>query len=241
MKTNNKFIWIAVALVGSAIGGYLADITGALAQFAPGSGVTVTNSVVVDAPLSGAGTAASHLTCPTADTDTDGCLGQTDWDTFNGKVAATRAVGTGTATTTGLSGGGDLSADRNLVCETASATSQGCVSTGGQTFAGDKTFNGEVTSTNAVNVKTNSILYNSDADKPLRMSDADGYQMAPRTPLPTCGTVGEGTFFILAGAAGDASQVCYCSKDGTNFEWINLMVPGTRTGDTTTCPASGAQ
>lgn len=44
--------------------------------------------ITADAPLSGAGTSASHLVISTANTTTTGALSSTDWNTFNGKQAA---------------------------------------------------------------------------------------------------------------------------------------------------------
>lgn len=63
-----------------------------------------------------------------------------------GGVPSTRTISTGTATATGLSGGGTLAADRSIVCDPASATSVGCVTTGTQTMAGAKTFSTSVAS-----------------------------------------------------------------------------------------------
>ena len=54
--------------------------------------------------------AALNITIPKATTSADGYLNATDWTTFNGKVATTRLIGT----TLPLTGGGDLSGDRNL-------------------------------------------------------------------------------------------------------------------------------
>lgn len=109
----------------------------------------------VSSPLTGNGTSGSPLAIPTATGSVNGALSSTDWTTFNGKVASTRSIGTGTAASSGLSGGGDLSADRTLNCDAASATSVGCVTTGTQTFAGAKTFNAAVASGTSLGVGTN--------------------------------------------------------------------------------------
>lgn len=50
------------------------------------------------------------FTIAQSNTTTDGYLSSTDWNTFNNKVATSRQVNSGT----GLSGGGDLSANRTL-------------------------------------------------------------------------------------------------------------------------------
>lgn len=75
----------------------------------------------------------------------------------SGGVASTRSISTGTSASTGLSGGGDLSADRSLSCVSASGSSVGCVDTTTQTFAGVKTFSSAMTSSvasgsNAINL-----------------------------------------------------------------------------------------
>ena len=45
-------------------------------------------SVTADAPLTGAGTSASHLSIPAATSSVNGYLTSTDWSTFNGKAPA---------------------------------------------------------------------------------------------------------------------------------------------------------
>jgi hypothetical protein len=45
-------------------------------------------TVTVDAPLTGSGTSASHLSIPAATTSVNGYLTSTDWNTFNGKAPA---------------------------------------------------------------------------------------------------------------------------------------------------------
>jgi len=73
---------------------------------------TYLTGVVADAPLSGAGTSASHLVIATANTSTTGALSSTDWNTFNNKLgtALTSAyvfVGNGSNVATGVAISGD--------------------------------------------------------------------------------------------------------------------------------------
>lgn len=105
-------------------------------------GVPPTRAITAGTGLTGGGdlSADRAISCGTASGAATGCLSSTDWTTFNNKVATTRTVGTGTATSTGLSGGGDLSADRTLSCASASATSVGCVNLADQTMSGIKRF-----------------------------------------------------------------------------------------------------
>lgn len=93
---------------------------------------------VTAAPITGNGSAGSPISCTTATGSTAGCVSAADWTTFNGKVPSTRSVLTGS----GLTGGGDLSADRTLSCVAADATTAGCMSTLAQTIAGKKTLTG---------------------------------------------------------------------------------------------------
>ena len=63
-----------------------------------------------------------------------GYLSDTDWSTFNNKVATTRTI----STTSPLSGGGDLSADRTLVIQAANATQAGALSSADWTTFNNK-------------------------------------------------------------------------------------------------------
>lgn len=86
-----------------------------------------TRSINTTAPLSGGGnlTADRTLSMTQANGSTDGYLSTTDWNTFNNKQSAlgfTAVPNTLTISTTSpLSGGGDLSANRTLTIQDASA------------------------------------------------------------------------------------------------------------------------
>jgi hypothetical protein len=67
-------------------------------------------------------TTATHtFNLPTASAANRGALSSADWTTFNGKVATTRSIGT----TSPLTGGGDLSADRTIAIAKATASVDG--------------------------------------------------------------------------------------------------------------------
>ncbi len=87
---------------GSAITSINTDTTAAQTLTV---GTTGTDFAIVDN-----GTGDHKFNLPTASHTNRGALSSTDWDTFNGKVATTRAINT----TAPLAGGGDLSADRTL-------------------------------------------------------------------------------------------------------------------------------
>lgn len=60
-----------------------------------GSGIFSYSTLVVDAPLTGAGTAASHLSIPAATGGVNGYLKSADWTTFNNKVGPGLITGSG--------------------------------------------------------------------------------------------------------------------------------------------------
>ena len=63
-------------------------------------------AVTSDAPLTGSGTAASHLSIPAATTSVSGYLTSTDWNTFNGKQPAGTYVTSVSGTTNQISSTG---------------------------------------------------------------------------------------------------------------------------------------
>lgn len=98
-------------------------------KFGPGS---VTN-LSATAPLA-YNTVTNILSIPAAATAQNGYLTSTDWNTFNNKVATTRAINT----TAPITGGGNLSADRTLAMAAATGAVDGYL-----TAANFTTFNGK--------------------------------------------------------------------------------------------------
>jgi hypothetical protein len=76
------------------------------------------NVLTFTAPLS---RAVNTISIPQATTSVSGHLTSTDWNTFNNKVSTTRTI----STTSPLSGGGDLSANRTLTIAQATSTTDG--------------------------------------------------------------------------------------------------------------------
>lgn len=68
--------------------------------------------------------------------------------------------------------------------------------------------------------------------------DKDGSPMPAAGTLPTCGSSHVYKQVTIAGSGSALSKLCVCAFDGTTYSWVNLYNPGTRTGNTTTCPAS---
>lgn len=88
------------------------------------------NVLTFSAPLS---RATNTISIPAATTSVNGYLTSTDWTTFNNKVATTRTI----STTSPLSGGGDLSANRTLSISQATTSTDGYLSsTDWNTFNG---------------------------------------------------------------------------------------------------------
>lgn len=111
------------------------------------------------------------VSIPVATSLADGYLSSTDWGTFNAKVSATRAINT----TSPLTGGGNLSADRTIAIPVATSLADGYLSS-----TDWSTFNSKVSATRAIN--TTSPLTgggNLSADRtiaiPVATSIADGY------------------------------------------------------------------
>lgn len=86
-----------------------------------GSGITAINSLTGSVQTLATGTSGTNFNIaslgtthtfnlPTASATNRGALSSTDWSTFNSKLSSTRTI----STTSPLSGGGDLSADRTL-------------------------------------------------------------------------------------------------------------------------------
>ena len=79
---------------------------------------------------------------------TAGLLSRAQYDIFDGKVGAARAI----STTAPLAGGGDLSADRTLTCNVASGSQPGCLASADWT-----TFNGKPALVTAGSVGTAAV------------------------------------------------------------------------------------
>lgn len=78
------------------------------------------------------------ISMPAATTGVDGYLTSTDWNTFNSKVPITRTI----STTSPLTGGGDLSANRTLVIPNSSTSVDGYLSSTNFTIFNNKLTSG---------------------------------------------------------------------------------------------------
>lgn len=112
-----------------------------------GTGITAINSLTGAVQTLGVGTSGtdfaisssgtSHtFNLPTASSSNRGALSSTDWSTFNNKVSSTRTI----STSSPLSGGGDLSANRTLTISQATTSTDGYLSS-----TDWNTFNGKLT------------------------------------------------------------------------------------------------
>lgn len=93
--------------------------TGATGATGPtGSGSGTVTSIATTAPITGGTiTTTGTIGITQSTTSTNGYLSSTDWNTFNNKVSTSRTI----STTSPLSGGGDLSADRTISISNAAA------------------------------------------------------------------------------------------------------------------------
>ena len=123
-----------------------------------GSDVHVLNSPVTSSGL-------IDLNIPTAAPGIRGALSGTDWVTFNNKISPTRLI----STTSPLSGGGDLSADRTLSISQANGSTPGYLSSTDWT-----TFNNKISSTRLIST-TSPLSGGGDlsADRTISISQAD--------------------------------------------------------------------
>ncbi len=82
-----------------------------------GKGSGSVTSVSGSSPLTGTVTTSGSIGCQTASGSQAGCLSLTDWNTFNGKVSTSLTLTAGV----GLTGGGDLSANRSFAVDSTQA------------------------------------------------------------------------------------------------------------------------
>ncbi|CAB4240712.1 hypothetical protein UFOVP39_68 [uncultured Caudovirales phage] len=96
---NNAQYVIATQAASATVSGYLTSADWSTFNGKQPAGAYLT-AVTSNSPLTGAGTAASHLSMPAATTSVNGYLTSTDWTTFNNKQPAGTYV-TSVAGTTG--------------------------------------------------------------------------------------------------------------------------------------------
>lgn len=143
------------------------------------SKVATGRTISTTAPLTGGGDLSANrtLSIPAADTSTDGYLSSTDWNIFDSKQPAGSYAfqATEIQTTAPLTGGGDLSATRNLSIPAADTTTDGYLSsTDWNTFNGKQPAGSYVTTARTINT-TAPITGGGDlsADRTLAMAAAD--------------------------------------------------------------------
>lgn len=93
---NNAQYVIATQAASATVSGYLTSADWSTFNGKQPAGAYLT-AVTSNSPLTGAGTAASHLSMPAATTSVNGYLTSTDWTTFNNKGSGTVTSVTGTA------------------------------------------------------------------------------------------------------------------------------------------------
>lgn len=103
--------------------------------------VSTTRAINTTAPLTGGGNLSADrtLSMPVATGSADGYLASTDWTTFNNKQQAITIGSPGSGTANGL-----VLSSGTLTAHLATASFPGLVSTAAQTFAGAKTFSGNI-------------------------------------------------------------------------------------------------
>lgn len=89
------------------------------------------SALTFSAPLS---RSTNTISIPVSTSSANGYLSSTDWSTFNSKVSTNRAINT----TSPITGGGDLSADRTIACNVASGSQPGCLASADWTTFNNK-------------------------------------------------------------------------------------------------------
>lgn len=121
--SNAQYV-VATQAASATLNGYLSSTDWATFNAKQPAGAYLTG-VTADGPLSGSGTAASHLVISQANTTTNGYLSSTDWNTFNNKQPA-GAYLTAVTASAPLSGSGTGASP--LVIATANTTTTGVLS-----------------------------------------------------------------------------------------------------------------
>jgi hypothetical protein len=150
---------------------------------------------------------------------TSGTISKTDYDAFNTKVASTRAVNT--AAGSGLTGGGDLSVDRNLAVNITGTTAETVVAGGDEILIWDLSAGALRKMTRA-----NFVLSETEVDA---MVSNNGYLSSEVDTLAT--VTGRGASTGTSITMNAQAQVRYADGDSSNF--VAIQSPATVTADYT--------
>ena len=127
------------------------------------AGASAVTSVTAASPIISSGGTTPEITIQTASGSQSGALSSTDWSAFNSKLSTTRTI----ATTSPLTGGGDLSSNLTLAMPAATGSANGYL-----TSANWTTFNGKesaLTFSSPLSRSTNTISL------PAASGSANGY------------------------------------------------------------------
>lgn len=180
---------------------------------------------------------------PPSSGGSDACTGQActvSSLTSSGGIQGTTGAFSGAITSTVGSGNDAIILQANAQIQDASASTNWC-RFDGTNFAcnsGLVLINGDLTMTGVgkyIDLYGSMAIRNSAANTPLNVNDADGLLITPKSSVPTCGTVPEGTIYQHAGSAGTKTKQCLCTYDGTTYAWQSMI--SATVGDTTTCPS----
>jgi hypothetical protein len=152
---------------------------------------------------------------------TSGTISKTDYDAFNAKVAATRAVNT--AAGSGLTGGGDLSVDRNLAVNITGTTAETVVAGTDEILIWD-------VSANALRKMTRTNFVLSEAEVDAFVAN-NGYALATNY-VAKAGDTMTGQLTMTNNITLNAqNQVRFADSDSSNF--VAIQSPTTVTADYT--------
>ena len=186
-------------------------------------------SAYTTAPLTGNGAVATPIAMPQATASISGYLGNTDWSTFNTKVATSRTI----TTTAPLTGGGDLSSNRTVSMPLATTAVSGYL--GNSDWA---TFNGKLSDAPSDGVAYNRKNAAWEAASTASGS-ATGYAVIePTTSDYAANATNSGKMWMRTDAA--TATVKMVAAFGAAISAEMLIVAGGGSGSSTRGPGGGA-
>lgn len=171
----------------------------------------------------------------------DACTGQdcvVDSLTATGNIAGATAAFSGTVTSTAGAGTNAYVLATNARIANSASWCRFSATGIWQCNAGVDLINGNLgmTGVGARLDLYDSVTLQNTAAQPVKVDDAQGLLITPKSSLPTCSTTWEGMLHVVARSGATDTKVCVCLNDNGTAAWRNLANPAAGYGDTTTCP-----